>query len=138
MNGTIVGGDALKHKWREWCIVLFGGAKFIGRVRAQNVPGSTRRLQPAYDLVSGFAPGPQGLQEVHKAYPLLALTIEGIDLPDNGVILVPFSELPKAELEGMAEMVAMAEDLAQQMKAARSNIVLAPAGAMPPPTNKKP
>lgn len=134
MNGTIIGGDALKNKWREWCIVLMGGARFVGRVRPQaGVPGSTRRLSPVYDLVSGFQPTPQGLQEVHKAYPLMALTIKGIDLPDHGCVLIPLSELEKMELEGMAEMIAAAEDLEQQMKAARSNIVIAPPGAIPPP-----
>lgn len=136
-NGVIVGNDSLKHKWREWYIVLTASRMLIGRVKAQSgVPGSTRRLQPVYDFNSGFVTTPQGMAEMHRAFPFLALQIDGVDLPDQGVMLVPFTDLDTSELNGMEEIIAAAEDLKKQQRAARANLVLAPAGAVPKTPSK--
>lgn len=133
-SGTIVGKGAKQRTWREWCIVMVAGRLLAGRVIAQvGVPGSSRRLSPVYDFTSGFMQLPEGLREMHRMFPFLALTIKGIDLPDHGVVLIPFSDFDEMELDGLISQVENAEDLAKQMAAARSNLVLAPASALPKP-----
>ena len=131
-NGTLIGADALERRWSEWCIVLAAGRMLVGRVRAQaNVPGSTRRLSPVYDFQSGFVGTPQGIAEVHSVLPFLAFQIEGIDLPDQGIVLIPFSELSRDELHGMEGLIAQADELKKNQRAARSGVVIAPPNAMP-------
>ncbi len=122
------GIDLKRAKWADWRIACVAGRVLIGRLRAPSHMGAARRLEPVYDFQSGFAPTPDGtFIEIHDALPMLALSVSGIDLPDHGVLLIPFEDLDTVELDGMEKIVDHAEKIRQKQRAQRAGIALAPA-----------
>jgi hypothetical protein len=125
--------DAKRRRWHDWWIAGVAGRLVVGRLVATPAldPGKVqRRLSPVYDFVSGFQPTPQGMAEVHRVLPFLALEIDRVPVQESDLIF-PFSELRESELDGMANQIANADDLRQQQKAARSNIIIASPDKLP-------
>ena len=141
-NGvTVMGPAARRAKWCDWYICLVAGRTFVGRLfeKRDSVDGWERYLQPFFDFNSGFVPTPQGLAEMHRVFPPLALSLKRLDLPKDGFVLFAFGDLDDAELEGLEHQVDQAEEMWKAMRAARSGLTIVPPGAGPlPPMPKKP
>lgn len=130
-NGvTVIGPEARRLKWSAWYIVRAAGALVVGRMHEkppEHQGGKpSRYLQPFYDFSSGFVTTNQGMAEVHRVFPPLALSLKRMDLPD-GCVLWPFTDLDDSELAGIEGSIKDAEDLWNQMRAARSGVIQAPA-----------
>lgn len=121
-------------KLSGWVIAICGGRAFIGCHVERHVGGA---LFPVFDLQAGVAlqQGPQGpvLSRPCMAAPVLGLaSVLQIVYPKDAII-IPLEELSAADRAALSQAVDMGTQIQQQMRAAESGVLIAPAGTKLPP-----
>lgn len=103
-----------------WVLVLLGARTLIGRRGAEGRATMPQSLSPVFELHVSLDPqvGP-----AYSAVPVCFLTgLRSISLPGDACV-VPCEELSARERDGLARVIAAAEELTGKLRAVESGIV---------------
>lgn len=119
----------------RWIVALMCGTRFVGRV--VQGPDGQLGMSPVFELQVSAVQQGNGQAIVHVAAPVLGLeSLRALPVA-QGSIIFGLEELDEKDRESIGRAIAIGVKMASQMRAAKSGLMVVPAGVklppMPPP-----